>query len=126
MDSSSAVETCYRNYFTFSGRARRAEFWWFTLFCLKGFALLVIVDGFITTKLFGTPLAVPGFFLATVIPYVAVTVRRFHDRNASGWWALLLLFPIVGHVPMLILCAIPGKRGANRFGSDPVKGSMVV
>jgi len=66
------------------------------------------------------------FFLAIVIPGIAVTVRRFHDRDMSGWW--YLGFVVLGMIPkigglfslaMLVLMALPGTPGPNRYGADP-------
>jgi uncharacterized membrane protein YhaH (DUF805 family) len=56
-----------------------------------------------------------GFF----IPSLAVTVRRLHDTNRSGWWVLISLLPLVGALVLFIFMLLNGTAGANRFGSDP-------
>ena len=69
----------------------------------------------------------PGFLvallgvlmLASFIPGLAVTVRRFHDQDRSGWFVLLSLIPIVGGLIMLVFMLLPGTAGQNRFGADP-------
>jgi uncharacterized membrane protein YhaH (DUF805 family) len=69
-------------------------------------------------------LGIPGillmlYALATFIPNLAVTVRRMHDQNKSGWWILIALVPFIGGIWLLILYFIEGTRGPNRFGPDP-------
>lgn len=100
-------------YIEFSGRASRSEFWWFALAsCLLnvfmevlGFELL----GFIVS-------------LALLIPSIAVAVRRFHDLDRTGWWALTLLIPLVNLVIILIFFTRAGTAGTNRHGPDPLAG----
>src|ERR1700712_1096614 len=79
-----------RKYARFSGRARRAEYWWFYL-------LSLLVSGFGTTidRLSGSPYAGNGIALALALPTIAVTVRRFHDGGRSGWWLWLFLLGAV-------------------------------
>ena len=95
----SAVQTCLRKYIDFNGRATRAEFWWFVLFyvVISFFAVgLDMVMG--TTCIFiGMGLLESLLFLAFLIPGTAVTARRLHDINKSGWWQLveLLVIPII-------------------------------
>lgn len=83
----------FRKYADFRGRARRAEYWWFYLFVVIISIVASLVDGVIAG---GEPQSFPivsaVVSLATVIPYLAVAVRRFHDRDMSGW---LVLIPVV-------------------------------
>jgi uncharacterized membrane protein YhaH (DUF805 family) len=123
MSFGEAVLSVYRNYANFSGRATRAEFWWFILF-------YVAVSLFFTILL--TALIRPGgstvytigfsalalFYLLTVIPYIAVAVRRLHDTDRSGWWLLLGFIPFGGLV-LIVLWAQSGTPGPNRYGPDP-------
>ena len=60
------------------------------------------------------------FYLLTIIPYFAVTVRRLHDTNRVGWWVLIVLIPLVGVIWMLVLLCLKGDEGENRFGADPL------
>jgi uncharacterized membrane protein YhaH (DUF805 family)/type II secretory pathway pseudopilin PulG len=105
-----------KKYAVFSGRARRKEYWMFFLFNV----IIAYVFGF-AVGLLGAHTGLSGasiltltqiYTLATLIPSIAVGVRRMHDTDHSGWW---LLFPIVN---LVFLCT-HGKRGDNRFGSDP-------
>jgi uncharacterized membrane protein YhaH (DUF805 family) len=57
--------------------------------------------------------------LAVLIPSIAVTVRRLHDTDRSGWWFLIQLIPIVGGIILLVFVCLEGTRGPNRFGADP-------
>ena len=93
-----AVELGFKNYFKFSGRATRAEYWWWILFTvLAGIGLAVVDTLTATMGMFGDS-GLLGFLfeLATMVPTFALSVRRLHDINRTGWWLLLVLgfFPI--------------------------------
>ncbi len=93
-----------QNYTTFTGRASRAEFWYFLLFFYVANFL-----GHLVSDVLGTIVS-----LALLLPYIAVGVRRMHDRNKSGWYLIVPLFNIY-------LLATVGDSGPNRFGPKPVK-----
>ncbi|MXQ09302.1 DUF805 domain-containing protein [Alphaproteobacteria bacterium GH1-50] len=120
MSFTEAVRTCFRKYITVSGRARRAEFWWFALFYLIVGAVLNAID----LSLFGpdTALLSPIFGLVMFVPSITVAVRRLHDRDMSGWWWLLNFIPLIGTLILLVIYMLPGTNGANRFGPDPIRG----
>ena len=112
---------CYRKYATFTGRARRAEYWWYTLFNFIIYAVLVAVgialsgaDG--TNAVLGAVIGV--YVLAVFLPTIAVTCRRLHDAGLSGWWQLLGLIPL-GGLAVFIMTVLPGNQGENRYGPDP-------
>ena len=106
----SVLEGCTR----FSGRARPREFWMFMLVNLILTAALILVDAMI-----GTPGIMAGCYsLAMVLPAAAVSVRRLHDTNHSGWWMLVVLIPIAG-LSVLVLLTREGSPGYNRFGANP-------
>ena len=124
MTFSKAVAHCLRNYVGFSGRASRSEFWYFILFV----HLISIAAGPVDFFVFGPVINRGGswdwplsyaIMVATLPPVVAVTTRRLHDLNRSGWWQLLCL-TMVGIIPLLIWEAQPGTAGSNRFGPDPL------
>jgi uncharacterized membrane protein YhaH (DUF805 family) len=71
----------------------------------------------------GSPLATL-FWLATIIPDLAVTVRRLHDTDSSGWWILLGLIPLIGMVVLIVWWCQKGSRGYNRFGADPLQPAL--
>jgi uncharacterized membrane protein YhaH (DUF805 family) len=59
------------------------------------------------------------YSLAVLIPSLAVSVRRLHDTDRSGWWLLISLIPIIGAIVLIVFAAQEGTSGENRFGSDP-------
>ncbi len=106
-----------KNYIAFSGRARRKEYWFYTLFYTIFYIVLGIVDGMV---LQGTPILSGIFVLGLLLPTLGVLVRRLHDIDKSGWWALICLVPLIGGLVLLIFCCLKGTEGENRFGADPV------
>ena len=121
----------YKRYFEFSGRSRRKEYWLFTLFYfLVSIAIGIVLGtpsyehaGFYaaaSTELTGTGGMVQNLFaLASFIPSLAVSVRRLHDQDRSGWLLLLVFIPLLGWFALLVLMCLNGTRGRNRFGPDP-------
>jgi uncharacterized membrane protein YhaH (DUF805 family) len=64
--------------------------------------------------------ALSGLFaLVNLIPGLAVWIRRLHDIDRSGWWALLIFLPILGWFALFVFACLDGTRGANRYGPDP-------
>jgi uncharacterized membrane protein YhaH (DUF805 family) len=124
MNFQQAVQSVFSNYANFRGRACRSEFWWFQLFLLVGGIVAALLDLFANTNLLGgSPLATL-FWLATIIPDLAVTVRRLHDTDSSGWWILLGLIPLIGMVVLIVWWCQKGSRGYNRFGADPLQPAL--
>lgn len=125
-----------QNYANFQGRAARSEYWFFALFVFIVAAILTgllfaTVD-FNTQQVSGLGYVVIAilavFYLAILIPSIAVAVRRLHDRNMSGWWYLgfivLSAIPFVGvvaSIAMLVIFCLKGTDGDNRFGPDPLR-----
>lgn len=150
-----------KRYAEFSGRSRRMEFWMFMLLSfivyMIGYALIVAGGGMSLilasrARALGTAQpdlaqSIPGplfwvgvavcilWFLGTLIPTIAVTVRRLHDRDMSGWWYLgfivvvlaLTVIPIIGalitfvlEIVWIVLMALPGSPGTNKYGPDPL------
>ena len=111
-----SIETCFKKYFVFDGRAKRSEFWWFFLFCF----LVGIVTAFSDVVVLGYTWEQYGPIntiaqLAFFIPGLAVGARRLHDTNRSGWWQLLIL-TIVGIILLIVWLASEGKKQKNKFG----------
>jgi uncharacterized membrane protein YhaH (DUF805 family) len=108
-----------RQYATFSGRARRAEYWSFTLVnALICFGLLVIGKVWPTVTLV-TVIAMLLYGLATFLPGLAVLVRRLHDTGRSGWWVFITFVPYVGSLILLVFVCLPSTPGENTYGSVP-------
>lgn len=109
-----------KKYVVFSGRARRKEYWMFTLFNVIISIILGIADSILgTSNDQGSGLLGGIYSLAVLLPSIAVTVRRLHDTNRSGWWALLLLLPIIGWIVLIVFAAMEGNPGDNQYGPDP-------
>lgn len=137
-----AVKVCFSKYVTFSGRARRSEYWWFYLFnTIVGIVLAFISEGLGNL-----------YNVAVFLPWIAVTARRLHDVDRSGWWMLIPLVPalllipatigvafgegsgaiaiyvlgaltIIGLIVVFVFTVMRGTTGPNRFGEDPITGS---
>jgi uncharacterized membrane protein YhaH (DUF805 family)/Tfp pilus assembly major pilin PilA len=106
-----------RNYATFSGRARRREYWYFVLFNSLIAVGIAAVDALTDFKL---PSAI--YNIAMFIPSIAVFFRRLHDTGRSGWWWLIGLVPVVGWIVILIFLVQDSQAGDNRFGPNPKGG----
>lgn len=109
-----------KKYAVFSGRARRKEYWFFVLFNIIISITLSIIDISIGT---GTAEG-PGilsiiYSLAIIIPSLAVSVRRLHDTDRSGWWLLILLIPFIGLIVLLVFMFLDGSPGTNKYGANP-------
>jgi uncharacterized membrane protein YhaH (DUF805 family) len=104
-----------RQYADFEGRARRKEYWMFTLFNLIFAILAVVIDGLI-----GTGAIIYLFYvLGTLIPNLSVSVRRLHDVGKSGWMYLVALIPLVGFIWLLVLFTTDSQPGDNEYGPNP-------
>ena len=102
----------------FTGRARRREFWMFTLINLIVGVIFAVLSAIpVIGRIFGFVSWI--FFLAVCIPSFALGVRRLHDTNRSGFKILLALIPIVGLVILLVWAAKEGTAGENKYGPDP-------
>jgi uncharacterized membrane protein YhaH (DUF805 family) len=125
-----AVKSCFSKYVTFSGRARRSEFWYFWLFTVLVSLVTGAIDAAIgwqvvTTSGGETVAFNPGWVqalasLVLFLPWISVTVRRLHDRDATGWWWWLNVLCCIG--PLVLIFAFyvqPGTAGPNKYGADP-------
>jgi uncharacterized membrane protein YhaH (DUF805 family) len=138
MDFGTAISTCFRKYADFQGRARRSEYWYFMLFCALCLVAVAIAAKVLSMMLgsgsygFGLePMSlievmIIVFGLAVFLPYLAVTVRRFHDLGVTGWFLLAFilasLIPIIGflaRIGELIWFCMRGTDGENNYGPDP-------
>ena len=110
-----------KKYAVFTGRARRKEYWMYTLFQIIFFIVAAILDNIIGTAIDGVGYGLFYFVyaLATLIPSLAVGVRRLHDTGRSGWMLLIALIPIVGSIWLLVLMVLEGNPGENEYGADP-------
>jgi uncharacterized membrane protein YhaH (DUF805 family) len=102
------------NYANFRGRARRAEFWWFTLANVLVVIALIVLTAI--AKIFFVLYIIYG--LALILPSLGVAVRRLHDTDKSAWFLLLYLIPFAGGIIMIVLFALDSTRGTNRYGTS--------
>ncbi|MDR0275100.1 MAG: DUF805 domain-containing protein [Burkholderiaceae bacterium] len=109
------LDVLKNKYAKFDGRAGRPEYWFFVL-C--NVIVVVVLDILIPVKLVGllasALLLIYG--LATLVPAIAVGVRRLHDIDRSGWWMLIVFVPLIGGIVLLVFAVLPGTQGNNRFG----------
>ncbi|MTH45771.1 DUF805 domain-containing protein [Intestinirhabdus alba] len=109
-----------KNYAGFSGRARRQEYWMFTLINCIVAAVLNVIQGIIGLEF---PYITIIYVLATLVPAIAVGVRRLHDTDRSGFMMFLHFIPLVGSIILLVFFCKAGTEGENKYGPDP-KGSV--
>ncbi|MDX6263155.1 MAG: hypothetical protein QOH84_4843 [Kribbellaceae bacterium] len=111
-----------KKYVVFSGRARRKEFWMFTLISVIISIVLSIIDRILGTSYGynnsnGVLQSIYG--LLVLLPSIAVSIRRLHDTGRSGWWYLINLVPCVGWIVFLVFAIQEGNAGDNEYGPDP-------
>lgn len=109
------------NYANFTGRARREEYWMYTLFNSIFLIGIVAVSG-VFVSITDTP-AFMGLYLiyllGIILPSLAVIVRRLHDVGKSGWFYFITLVPFVGPIWLFVLFVTEGDKGPNQYGPDP-------
>ena len=126
-----SIESGFRKYVVWKGRASRSEFWWFYLFYLTGSIFTTLID-----QSYGVPVLNTVFVLAVLLPFLSVFIRRLHDTGHSGWWywiALLpiaiysyegrnhkVLMPIFGFMYSIKLLFTLSEEGDNQYGSSPL------
>ena len=134
MTFTQAVRSGFSNYVTFSGRARRSEFWFWFLFAIIVGVVAALLDSMLFPSMMdvqtemgdgvasvsaqGGPISAL-VSLGLFLPGLAVSVRRLHDVDRSGWWVLLAFIPLIGIIVLIVWWATEGTRGPNRFGTDP-------
>lgn len=119
-----AVKRFWKKYATFSGRASRSEYWWWTLVAaVVGFAINLLGGGATIDPSTGMPAGGSPFgmilaflwFAATVIPSIALIIRRLHDVNMSGWLLLIILVPFLGALALLVFMILPSNPAGQRY-----------
>jgi uncharacterized membrane protein YhaH (DUF805 family) len=118
-----AISSGFSNYVNFSSRAARSEYWFWALFFALVYLVTAIIDVLIMSAGNGGIGVLSGLAaLALFLPSLAVTIRRLHDLDRSGWWVFLGFVPLVGGIILLIWYCSKGTDGSNRFGPDPLAG----
>lgn len=120
-----AIKRAFAGWSTWAGRSTRAEYWWWFLFVwlvslVPYIGLSVALGGDDADGLSGGGvlwlILVIVVALAFILPSIAVSVRRLHDTDRSGWWYWITLVPCIGGIWYLILMLLPSTPGQNRFG----------
>lgn len=121
-----AIKTSLRKYVDFSGRATRAEFWYFVLFNLIVTLIAAGLDNALGLAQQGGGILTSLVGLALLLPGLAVSVRRLHDIDRSGWWILLGLVPLLGGLFLIFAFYLKtSTAGDNRFGPTPLATESV-
>ncbi|ECA5249395.1 DUF805 domain-containing protein [Salmonella enterica subsp. enterica] len=110
----------FEKYATFSGRASRREYWWFTLFDVIMFCITLFLD----VNVISTPdnyefYITSIYFLLIFTPMLALQIRRLHDIGCSGWFELIAFIPSVGGMILLVMHCLPSESGDNKYGPRP-------
>ena len=114
-----------KKYARFDGRAALKEYWYFNLFSFIIIIVLSVIDLMTGTFNVDVGLGLLGgiYTLAVLIPGIAVSVRRLHDTDRSGWWILINGIPLIGVIVFLVFTAQNGTPGDNQYGSNPKGGT---
>ena len=114
MQFGEAIKSGFNNYVTFSGRAARSAFWYWTLFAFIANIAASVVD-----MMLGLGFVSLIVSLGLLLPGIAVAARRLHDLDRTGWW-LLIAFTGIGIILLIVWDCMKGTTGPNRFGADPL------
>jgi uncharacterized membrane protein YhaH (DUF805 family) len=130
MGFSEALKSFWNNYANFKGRARRSEYWFIQLFLVvTNLAVaaidLALMDGDVDRFIANGGGGIVGliWILATIVPAIAVLIRRLHDTGRSGWWSLIGLVPFAGAIVLLVFTVEDSHSNENKYGSSPKAGS---
>jgi len=126
MNLRTAVTSFWSHYATFKGRSRRSEYWFVQLFLVitnvaVGVIDLILMGGDVDRFIANGGGGIVGlvWILVTLLPALAVLVRRLHDIGRSGWWALIGFVPIVGAIVLLVFTVSDSTPGENAYGPSP-------
>ncbi len=111
-----SIQTCLSKIVTFEGRARRSEYWYFSLFVfiISGVINLIFKGGLVPTIL----------SILLSICSLSAEVRRLHDVGKSGWWLLLAAVPIIGWIILIVFMVKDSEAGENQYGPNPKAASV--
>jgi uncharacterized membrane protein YhaH (DUF805 family) len=107
MNFQESIQTCFKKYADFSGRASRPEYWWFALFLVVASLVLQSLSVWLGAV----------FTLGTIVPSIAAATRRLHDTNRSGWWQLIAFLPVIGWIVLIVFLAQPGQSEETRVAA---------
>ena len=110
-----------KKYAVFNGRARRKEYWFFSLFNLIIIIVLGVIDGMIGSNSASAGMGLLGgiYMLSVLVPAIAVGIRRLHDIDRSAWWLLIILVPLIGAIVLFVFMVLDSSPGENQYGANP-------
>lgn len=121
-----AIKSFWSHYSKFKGRSRRSEYWWIQLFLvLTNLAVaaidLALMEGDLDRFIANGGGGIVGliWILVTIVPALAVLVRRLHDTGKSGWWVLIGFVPLIGGIVLLVFTVLDSDAVENKFGVLP-------
>ena len=120
MGFTEAISSGFSKYVTFSGRASRSEYWYWTLFAILASIVALVIDLFVFPDMDIRPVNTI-VSLALFLPGLAVAIRRLHDLDRTGWW-FLIAFTVIGLILLFVWYCMKGTTGPNRYGPDPLAG----
>ncbi len=121
-----SIQSFFTNYVKFTGRARRSEYWFITLFLALTSIGATVIDGVLFAGDIDDFLLDGGWgpvgvlwLLAVLLPSIAVLVRRLHDSDKSAWWILIILVPLAGVIVLFVFTLLDSTPGENKHGTSP-------
>lgn len=130
MNFTAAIRSFWSRFADFKGRSRRSEYWYVQLFLVvTNLAVagidLALMDGDVDRFIANGGGGIVGliWIFATIVPALAVLIRRLHDTGKTGWWALVGFIPLVGSIVLLVFTVTDSSPGENKYGTSPKASS---
>ena len=130
MNFTAAIRSFWSRFADFKGRSRRSEYWYAQLFLVAtNLAVagidLALMDGDLDRFIANGGGGIVGliWIFATIVPALAVLIRRLHDTGRTGWWALVGLVPFVGAIVLLVFTVSDSSNEENKYGTSPKASS---
>ncbi|EPY8600654.1 DUF805 domain-containing protein [Escherichia coli] len=112
------TDVLFNDYFNYSGRASRREFWWYYLFNLIFLGVLFFIGYTLDNTGISYGFYIPCVYvLATIIPSITLKVRRLHDIGLSAWYLFIWCIPYIGGFILFVMYCIPSEKGDNKYGA---------
>ena len=132
MNFTAAIRSFWSRFADFKGRSRRSEYWYVQLFLVvTNMAVagidLALMDGDVDRFIANGGGGIVGliWIFATIVPALAVLIRRLHDAGKTGWWALVGFIPLVGAIVLLVFTVTDSSPGENKYGISPKASSSL-
>jgi uncharacterized membrane protein YhaH (DUF805 family) len=132
MNFTAAIRSFWSRFADFKGRSRRSEYWYVQLFLVvTNLAVagidLALMDGDVDRFIANGGGGIVGliWIFATIVPALAVLIRRLHDTGKTGWWALVGFIPLVGAIVLLVFTVTDSSPGENKYGTSPKASSSL-